>query len=90
MRLDDVLFMCIMILFIALSLQSTQALQDAHEEQNIVAMSELRQEMALLQKKILMNTVSVPPSGLIVRVCLDRLPGSAGGESVRGVQELGQ
>ncbi|XP_017305893.1 synaptonemal complex protein 3 isoform X1 [Ictalurus punctatus] len=37
-------------------IKSTQALQDAHEEQNIVAMSELRQETALLHKKILMNT----------------------------------
>ncbi|XP_026768158.3 synaptonemal complex protein 3 isoform X1 [Pangasianodon hypophthalmus] len=39
-----------------LYIKSTQDLQDAHEEQTIVAMSELRQEMALLQKKLLINT----------------------------------
>lgn len=59
MRLGDVSFTFIMILLIALSLQHTQQLQDVHEEQNIVALCELRQEMALLQKKTLMNTVSV-------------------------------
>ncbi|KAM9443796.1 synaptonemal complex protein 3-like isoform 2-T5 [Clarias gariepinus] len=37
-------------------IKSTQELQDAHEKQSIAAMSELRQEVALLQKKIFMNT----------------------------------
>ncbi|XP_072522405.1 synaptonemal complex protein 3-like [Salminus brasiliensis] len=36
--------------------KSMQELQNTHEEQNTTAVSELRQEMGLLQKKILMNT----------------------------------
>uniref|UniRef100_A0A3B4CFB5 XLR/SYCP3/FAM9 domain-containing protein n=1 Tax=Pygocentrus nattereri TaxID=42514 RepID=A0A3B4CFB5_PYGNA len=39
-------------------IKSMQELEVTHEEQNTAVMSELRQEMALLQKKILMNTVS--------------------------------
>ncbi|XP_037388158.1 synaptonemal complex protein 3-like [Pygocentrus nattereri] len=37
-------------------IKSMQELEVTHEEQNTAVMSELRQEMALLQKKILMNT----------------------------------
>ncbi|KAL6464169.1 hypothetical protein MHYP_G00264860 [Metynnis hypsauchen] len=37
-------------------IKSMQELEATHEEQNTTVMSELRQEMALLQKKILMNT----------------------------------
>ncbi|KAI4890868.1 hypothetical protein NFI96_023732, partial [Prochilodus magdalenae] len=39
-------------------IKSMQELQNTHKEQNTTVMDELRQEMALLQKKILMNTVS--------------------------------
>uniref|UniRef100_A0AAY5EN50 XLR/SYCP3/FAM9 domain-containing protein n=1 Tax=Electrophorus electricus TaxID=8005 RepID=A0AAY5EN50_ELEEL len=38
--------------------KSMQELQDTHKEQYTTALNELRQEMVLLQKEILMNTVS--------------------------------